>query len=54
MGAGVYFARKNCRQAAMGPLHGYVQKRHTYGQKLHDYQLSLGAFNGFIIFMGFY
>jgi hypothetical protein len=20
-------------------LHGYAQKRHTYGQKLHEYQL---------------
>jgi hypothetical protein len=35
-------------------LRSYVLKRHTYGLKLHRYQLILGAFNGFIIFMRLY
>jgi hypothetical protein len=31
-------------------IRGYSLKRRTYGPKQHTYQLSLGAFTGFIIF----
>jgi hypothetical protein len=48
----IYFGKKSLFGAGKCPeLRSYALKRRAYSLKRHTYQLSLGAFNGFIIFM---